>query len=397
VPIVDNKQNPSVEWIESLRRKFPTERTVDETLTGKMRQRSGPRHQPQSVDNVRKKLSAFLEKRLDGGFRVSAVRPLAGGSSKEQFAFRLEWHDADGAARDETLVLRMRPAESIVETHPLREFQAMKAAGAIMPVPAVHWCDPGGDELGQPALIASFCEGITRPPRAGAYTPRQGFGPRYRALLAPQFIRYFSELAKFDWRRSDVSAFDPPTLGSNEGVIREINWWERVWEEDSIEPNPLMTLAARWLRENAPPIDHVSFVHRDFRGGNFLFLPDTGRITAILDWELVHLGDRHEDLAFLFSPLFSEKDENGVELMGGFYPRETFIREYERLSGLPVEPAKLAYYDVFSCWRGAINALATAPRIMIGEKTHQDIRVGWIINSAPLMLSAIHRALEGKV
>jgi aminoglycoside phosphotransferase (APT) family kinase protein len=397
VQIADHKQNPSADWIESLRLRFPTERTVDETLTGKMRQRSGPRHQPQSLDSVHEKLTAFLRKRLDGEFRVSEIRTLAGGSSKEQFAFRLDWCDAQGIARDETLVLRMRPAESIVETHPLREFQAMKAARTIMPVPAVHWCDPDGAELGQPALIASFCEGITRPPREGAYTPRQGFGPRYRPLLAPQFIHYFAELAKFDWRASDVSAFDPPEAGSNEGVIRGINWWERVWEEDSVEPNPLITLAARWLRENAPPIDHVSFVHRDFRGGNFLFLPDSGQITAILDWELVHLGDRHEDLAFLFSPLFSEKDENGVELMGGFYPRDIFIREYERLSGLPVDPEKLAYYDVFSCWRGAINALATAPRIMMGAKTHQDIRVGWIINSAPLMLSAIHDALQGKI
>ncbi len=397
MPIVDHKQNPSREWIETLRRRFPTERTVDETLTGKMRRRSGPRYQPPSIESVRERLSAFLQKRLVGEFTVSDVRPLAGGSSKEQFAFRLQCRNEQGAARDETLVLRMRPAESIVETHPLREFQAMKAAAAVMPVPAVHWCDPDGAELGQPALIASFAEGITRPPSEGVYTPRQGFGPRYRALLAPQFIRYFAELAKFDWRGCEISAFDPPKEGSNEGVIKEINWWERVWEEDSVEPNPLMTLAARWLRENAPPIDHVSFVHRDFRGGNFLFLPDTGRITAILDWELVHLGDRHEDIAFLFSPLFSEKDENGVELMGGFYPRAIFIREYERLSGLPVDPAKLAYYDVFSCWRGAMNALATAPRIMMGEKTHQDIRVGWILSSAPLMLSAMHKALEGKV
>jgi hypothetical protein len=57
----------------------------------------------------------------------------------------------------------------------------------------------------------------------------------------------------------------------------------------------------------------------------------------------------------------------------------------------------LDYYDVFSLWRGTINALATAPRIMMGEKTHQDIRVGWIINATPLTLSALHRALKGRV
>lgn len=395
--IVDEKQNPSPEWIEALRRRYPTERTVDETLTAKMRRRSGPRHTPQTFDEVVARLTRFLAKRLPGPIAISHVRSLAGGSSKEQFAFDLTWTDERGATQKGVYVLRMRPAESIVETHTLREFQVMKAMQGVMPVPAVHWCDPEGTELGQPALIASFCEGITRPPSEGAYTPRQGFGPKYRALLGPQFVRYFGELAKFDWRGSDVSAFDPPVAGSNEGVIRAINWWQRVWEEDSVEPYPLMTLAAQWLRDNAPPIDHVSFVHRDFRGGNFLFDPTDGRITAMLDWELVQLGDRHEDLAFFLSPLFSERDENGVELVGGFYPRDEFLRLYKEHSGLPVDPNRLAYYDVFSCWRGAINGLATAPRIMMGEKTHQDIRVGWIINSAPLMLSAMHHALEGKV
>jgi len=395
--VPDVKQNPSDEWIESLRERFPTERTVDETLTRKMKHRSGPRHRPQTVASVTERLTRFLARRLPGEFLVSDIRSLAGGSSKEQFSFRLNWRDEKGDERSEALVLRMRPSESIVETHTLREYQAMKAVREVMPVPAVHWCDPEGEELGQPALIAGFCKGITRPPSQGAYTPRQGFGAKYRALLGPQFVRYFAELAKFDWRHSDVSAFDPPRVGSNDGVIKAINWWERVWEEDSVEAHPLMTLAAQWLRDHAPPIDYVSFVHRDFRGGNFLFDPENGRIMAILDWELVHLGDRHEDLAFLFSPLFSEKDEEGVELVGGFFPRDVFIGEYERLSGLPVDPERLAYYDVFSCWRGAINALATAPRIMMGEKTHQDIRVGWIINSAPLMLSAMHNALKKRL
>lgn len=395
--ILDEKQNPSPLWIESLRRRYPTERTVDQTLSAKMRSRAGPRHSSQSIANIIERLTGFLRRRLPGKFSITAFRGLAGGSSKEQFAFDLAWTDATGEPRRDTCVLRMAPAESIVATHALREFQAMAAVRAVIPVPAVHWCDPEGAELGQPALIASFCEGVTRPPREGAYTPRQGFGPRYRALLGPQFVRYLAELAKFDWRSSEVSAFDPPPMHSSEGVIKAINWWQRVWEEDCVEPYPLMTIAAQWLRENAPPIDHVSFVHRDFRGGNFLFRPADGEITAVLDWELVHLGDRHEDLAYFFSPLFSEIDENGVELMGGLYPRDEFIRLYEALSGLPVDPVRLLYYDVFSLWRGTINALATAPRIMMGEKTHQDVRVGWMIGVTPLTLAALHRALKGRI
>jgi aminoglycoside phosphotransferase (APT) family kinase protein len=393
----DLKQNPNESWIEDLRRRFPTERLIDQTLLAKMRARGGPKHSPQTLQSVHERLQRFLARRITGLFTLTDIRSLAGGSSKEQFAFRLRWRDSTGSDRDDQLALRMRPAASIVETHPLREFQALQAVKNVIPVPAVFWIDPDGTELGQPALIYGFCEGITKPPSTGPYTPRGGFGPHYRALLAPQFLRYFAELAKLDWSKADMSGFDAPPAGSNAGVITALNWWERVWEEDSLEPVPLMTLAAAWLRANAPAIDHVSLVHQDFRGGNFLFDPNDGRITAVLDWELAFLGDRHADLAFFMSPLFSELDENGTLLMGGLMERERFLEAYERLSGLPVDRQRLAYYDVFSCWRGAVNALATAPRIMLGQQTHQDIRVGWIIGTSPLILARVLETLKGKI
>jgi aminoglycoside phosphotransferase (APT) family kinase protein len=392
----DTKERPSEQWIADIRERFPIETLVDKVLTEKLRRRDGPAHRSQGVDEVHQRLEAFLSARL-GEVSISDVRALAGGSSKEQFGFHLCWTDEMGTPREEDLVLRMRPTASIVETHPLREYQALQAAKGHMPVPEVRWIDADGEEFGQPAIVYQLCSGISRPPSDGPYTPRQGFGPHYRALLAPQFVRYFAELAKLDWSAHDMSAFDAPAAGSNAGVIAAINWWERVWEEDSFEHVPLMTLAADWLRANAPQIDHVSLVHQDFRGGNFLFDAESGEITAILDWELAFLGDRHADLAFFMSPLFSERDDDGTLLLGGLVERDQFLADYERLSGLPVDPARLDYYDVFSCWRGAVNALATAPRIMAGQKSHQDIRVGWILGTAPLILTRVHEVLKGKI
>ena len=95
--IVDDKQHPSPAWIESLRRRYPTERTVDEALTAKMRSRAGPPHRPQSIDGVIERLNRFLERRLSGTFSITSFRGLAGGSSKEQYAFDLVW--TDGAPR----------------------------------------------------------------------------------------------------------------------------------------------------------------------------------------------------------------------------------------------------------------------------------------------------------
>jgi aminoglycoside phosphotransferase (APT) family kinase protein len=397
MPVIDAKQAPTEDWIASLRQRFPVERLVDETLTAKLRRRGGPAHRSQTVEAVTRSLRSFLESRIAPPFEISDVRSLAGGSSKEQFAFVLTYVGDQGEQRQEHLTLRMRPTAGIVETHALREYQALQAVSGHLPVPEVKWIDPDGAEFGQPAMIYAFCKGITRPPREGAHTPRQGFGPKYRALLAPQFVRYFAELGKFDWRNADMSAFDVPEAGSNAGVIALINWWERVWEEDNIEPNPLMTLTAQWLRENAPPIDFVSLVHQDFRGGNFLFDDETGEITAFLDWELALLGDRHADLAYFMSPSFSEKLENGDVLVGGLIGREAFIEQYERLSGLPVSTERLEYYEIYTCWRAAINCVATAPRVMMGEQTHQDIRVGWIMGNGPLMLDTLCETISKKL
>jgi len=391
---IDAKQSPSADWIEMLRSRFRTERTVDVALTRKLKLRSGPPHRAQSRESIVERLTNFLSKRVPRPFTLSGVRSLTGGSSKEQFFFQVD-RPGEPAAQ---YVLRLQPAESIVETHRLREYQVIRALQGYIPMPEACWVDPEGEELGQAALITRFCAGVTRPPSAGTVErPRKGFGPKYRELLAPQFVQALAKLGRFDWSGADLSAFDPPRAGTTEGVISGINWWERVWEEDSVEPVPLMTLAANWLRSHAPAIDRVSIVHGDFKGGNFLFLPDSGQVTAYLDWELVRLGDRHEDLAFFLKPMFGEVDEQGTLLAGGLMRREEFLREYARLSGLTVDPRRLAYYEVFVNWRSAVISLATAARCAIGQKTHQDIRVGWIGTAAPQSLFELRAALEAVI
>src|SRR5690606_30707413 len=105
--------------------------------------------------------------------------------------------------------------------------------------------------------------------------------------------------------------FEKPKEGTNSGVISVINQWERVWEEDSYEAHPIIKLASNWLRQNAPSIDRVSVVHHDFRASNFLFDPDSYNINAVLDWELAHLGDYHEDLAWTMQKSYGYYDEEG--------------------------------------------------------------------------------------
>jgi aminoglycoside phosphotransferase (APT) family kinase protein len=391
---MDAKQAPTESWIEAIRHRYPTERFVDLALTRKLKRRGLPYSIP-SVALVAERLDAFIARRLDTSFVVSDVKPLTGGSSKAQFSFRLNWEDKHRGACEESLVLRLQPGESIVETHRQREFEVMREMTGRVAVPRVRWVDPEGDEFGEPALISVFCQGVTRPPRDGQITgPHQNFGPQYRNWLAPQFMRDLALISSFDWRKAQLPSLDKPAEGTTEAVVLGINWQERVWAEDSVEECPLISVAARWLRANAPPVDHVSVVHGDYRGGNFLFRPEDGEITAQLDWELVHLGDRHEDLAHTLNPVFMEKDERGRLLVSGLCTREEFLEGYERQSGLPVDLKRLAYYDIFCNWRSSIMCLGTATRCALARKTHQDILLGWISTLAPIVMRNLHDALS---
>ncbi|MFM2370319.1 MAG: hypothetical protein RIS85_41, partial [Pseudomonadota bacterium] len=59
---------------------------------------------------------------------------------------------------------------------------------------------------------------------------------------------------------------------------------------------PIIALGLAWLRAHLPPPVPSVVVHGDFRIGNLMV--DQGRLSGVLDWELAHLGDGHEDLAY---------------------------------------------------------------------------------------------------
>ncbi|MGD9661954.1 MAG: hypothetical protein AB7U63_11815 [Porticoccaceae bacterium] len=57
---MDHKQSPTNEWIESVRARFPTEPTVDETLTRKMKKRSSEIYTPSTTAEIQALLVDFF-------------------------------------------------------------------------------------------------------------------------------------------------------------------------------------------------------------------------------------------------------------------------------------------------------------------------------------------------
>jgi hypothetical protein len=63
-----------------------------------------------------------------------------------------------------------------------------------------------------------------------------------------------------------------------------------------------------------------------------------GRVTAVVDWELAHLGDPMDDIAWLSLRATQEP----------FTDFPTRLREYEALSGNVVDEARVRYYQVMA-------------------------------------------------
>ena len=61
---------------------------------------------------------------------------------------------------------------------------------------------------------------------------------------------------------------------------------------------PVFDFSFKWLEMNIPNNDKLFLIHGDFRNGNILMSQKSG-VKSILDWELLHLGDPHEDLAWI--------------------------------------------------------------------------------------------------
>jgi aminoglycoside phosphotransferase (APT) family kinase protein len=392
-----DRDDPSPAFIEGMRARFPTEREADLMLTRKMQRRNGPRFDGASFDAMNGYITALLQSKIEGEFRLTDQRWFSGGASKIQMGFTLHWDEPGVGPAATRLVARMEPAESLNSTSRQREFELLAAFSGVIPVPRVYWVDPDATWFPEPALVYAFAEGTTKPRAVQGKVAGIGtnFGPELRQRLAPQFIEYLAKIHTFDPEGCAFSAFDRPEIGTTQSALWQLNRTRRIWEEDRGEELPLMEVAANWLERNLPTLDRVSVVHGDYRSGNFLFDEATARITAVLDWERGYLGDRHRDLAWTTAEQYGHWSEDGKTfLASGIAPVDELLERYEEASGLRVDPERLRYYRIFNCYQIVVTALGSSYRVAHLGKTHQDVLIAWIEAAAFGAMEELRREME---
>jgi aminoglycoside phosphotransferase (APT) family kinase protein len=290
----------------------------------------------------------------------------------------------------------MEPQESLNATSRRREFQLLRAFAGTIPVPEVYWVDEDAEWFPEPALIYAFAEGVSKPSSIEGRASGVGsdFGPALRPLLSRQFIDHLAAIHTFDVTQADLSAFDVPEPGTAQTAFWQLNRARRVWEEDRGEELPILEVASSWLERNMPVLDRASLLHGDYRAGNFLFDERTGTITAWLDWERGHIGDRHRDLAWITTPQFGHYAEDGTTfLVSGVVPLQQFYDEYTAASGLEIDPVRLRYYRILNSFQLVVSTLGTAYRVVRLGRSHQDILLAWLEGVAYSLADELRLAL----
>jgi hypothetical protein len=147
--------------------------------------------------------------------------------------------------------------------------------------------------------------------------------------------------------------------------------WDRYREFPT--PQPMIDFSARWLLDHLPePVPHT-LVHNDFRNGNVMFGPEG--IVAVLDWEVAHIGDPMRDLGWICtnSWRFGRRDLP----VGGFGTYEDLFAGYESVSGTPVDPERVKFWEVFGSFWWATGCLGMAEHYRNGpDKTVERPAIG---------------------
>ena len=193
--------------------RFPVEPEIDNVLVAKVKRRSGQKLAPPSLAEASDACAALISAHVERSFELRNPRWFHGGASKLQMAFELVWKDAKSDEQPKTLVLRMDPPASIVETSRLREFEMLRAMRDVVPVPGCHWLDPKGTYLRSPGLIYDYVPGVAKPTKHQAVQVTgvgTRFDPELRATLGLDFVDHLAAIHRFEVSSTGgIRGFEP--------------------------------------------------------------------------------------------------------------------------------------------------------------------------------------------
>jgi aminoglycoside phosphotransferase (APT) family kinase protein len=307
---------------------------------------------------TRTALQTWLPGRLPGAAEVtvSAVQtPTTNGFSSETLMFEAGWRQPDGQARHERLVAKVAPTgfQIFPEARFAEQYRLLQIlAGTTIPVPQVHWHEPGPAVLGAPFYVMSRVDGDVpsdMPPyhQDGWLTTTS---PAERESIWWSGVSVLAQVHALDVANLDLGFVDQVGYGPT-GLQQRLAYYEHYLDWAYEGSVPVAKQALQWLHARRPPESREPvLLWGDARIGNIIFAG--GRAAAVLDWEMATLGQPEEDLAWF---LFLDRHHSegvGAQRLAGFPDRAQTIARYEQLTGRTL--LHMDYYEVLSALKFAV-------------------------------------------
>ena len=306
-------------------------------------------------NEMAERLAAFIREQTGAAsVTIDNLKRMPGGASREIWSFDAAINDSHAETR-RALVLRRDPGAHRIETSRRHEFAVLRAAYEDgLPVPEVLWLSDDPAVLGAAFFIMERIEGETLARRL----LRDDTYADARQLMPAQLASILARIHRIDPVKHKLDFLALP--GEN-AALTEVLRFQQTFGLLALEPHPAFELAFRYLLARIPKTPRTALVHGDYRIGNVIFGPEGVR--SILDWELAHLGDPMEDLGWICVRAWRFGAD--TKPMGGLGSREQFFKEYEKVSGSPVDPGAVRFWEVFGNLRWGIITISQA-------RTHLD-------------------------
>ena len=224
------------------------------------------------------------------------------------------------------------------------------AAAAGAPVPNVLVANDSPAALGNPFLICDEIKGETIVRRIQRQLDATD-GQAGRAQLLRQCAQALAAI-----HRADAN---DPALAREDQLAA---WRARL--DAMADTTATFEWGFRWLAAHRAPASPPVLVHGDFRMGNLIV--DGSDLAAVLDWELVHIGEAYEDLAWfcIRAWRFGAPASLGA---GGLGSVESFLRAYEEAGGTPVDREAFHWWLVLATLRWGVICRYQAERHLSGQ------------------------------
>ena len=173
-----------------------------------------------------------------------------------------------------------------------------------------------------------------------------------RCALADSLIDGIAQLGRVDWRAKGLA-----DLGRPDGFHdRQVERWTAFHERSKGREIPGLHETTAWLSTRRP-IDFVpGLMHGDYQFANVMFEHGpSGRLAAIVDWEMGTVGDPKLDLAWVVQDWPEDTNQpKGISYVDitGMPGRSALVQRYSEASGRQVDD--LDYYVVLAKWKLAI-------------------------------------------